>query len=245
MLNIVAGANAGHGQWSLFTRAPGVMISLLLTASLGLSGCAGVSQPFGKPENNGPVSSTLVPPEEAFKPAGPGAEKDIDYETVYGPGVVPPDTAGVLGEESEGSDLASAEGKTSPGPSQSKAASSRKREIRAVAVVSVKGAPGRGNAELTDAMRATLREAGWPVVGEPQEDALTIAGNVRMSPPRGEAQNVSLSWTVSAYDGTVLGTIKQANDVPAGSLNKSWGQAAQYAAEAGATGIFDLIKRYR
>ena len=60
------------------------------------------------------------------------------------------------------------------------------REIRAVAVVPVKGSPGGGDAELTAAMRKTLSAAGWPVVSKPQPDALTIVGRVKVA-TKGEA----------------------------------------------------------
>ena len=56
------------------------------------------------------------------------------------------------------------------------------RQIRAVAVVPVKGSPGGGDAELTAAMRKTLSDAGWPVVSKPQPDALTIVGRVKVAP---------------------------------------------------------------
>jgi hypothetical protein len=72
-----------------------------------------------------------------------------------------------------------------------------------------------------------------------------VAGSVALERPKGAVQTVTLNWTVSTFSGSVLGTIKQANDVPAGSLDVSWGEAARYATEAGATGIFDLVKRYR
>ena len=35
-------------------------------------------------------------------------------------------------------------------------------------MLAVKGAPGEGNAELTNAMRETLKEAGWPVLSKPR-----------------------------------------------------------------------------
>ena len=69
------------------------------------------------------------------------------------------------------------------------------REIRAVAVVPVKGSPGGGDAELTAAMRKTLSAAGWPVVSKPQPDALTVVGRVKVE-PKGEGQTVSLRWEV-------------------------------------------------
>jgi hypothetical protein len=117
--------------------------------------------------------------------------------------------------------------------------------IRAVAVLAVKGSPGGGNAELTSAMRRTLSEAGWPVVSKPQPDAITIEGHVKLAAKDDQTQSVSLRWLVKSPTGNVLGDVKQANDIPAGSLDGGWGGAATAVAEAAATGIFDVVKRYR
>ncbi len=94
-------------------------------------------------------------------------------------------------------------------------------------------------------MRQTLEKAGWPVLKAPRADALTISGKVRLEKPQGASQQVALRWTVSTPDGRSLGDIKQANSVPAGSLDQGWGDNAVPVAEAAATGIFDLIKIYR
>jgi hypothetical protein len=118
-------------------------------------------------------------------------------------------------------------------------------EIKAVAVPVVTGSPGKGNGELTAAMRKALADAGWPVVKEPQSNALTIRGRVSLAPPQGETQKVSLTWVVTAPDGSRLGDVSQSNDVPAGSLAQGWGENAGYAAQAAAEGIFNLIQKYR
>lgn len=134
-----------------------------------------------------------------------------------------------------------------PAPRKEKAARKAKpgqKEIRAVAVLPVKGSPGGGDAELTAAMRKTLAAAGWPVVSKPQADALTITGRVKVA-EKGKAQSVSLSWVVKSPDGKTLGDVKQANDVPKGALDQGWGPAALAVAEAAATGIFDIVKRYQ
>jgi hypothetical protein len=112
-------------------------------------------------------------------------------------------------------------------------------------VLAVKGSPGGGNAELTSAMRRTLSEAGWPVVSKPQPDAITIEGHVKLAAKDDQTQSVSLRWLVKSPTGKVLGDVKQANDIPAGSLDGGWGGAATAVAEAAATGIFDVVKRYR
>lgn len=208
----------------------------------------------------------LPPPLDSFQLAGAGADKEMDYETLHGPGAVPP---GPIMAAAETAQAAAAPDSRQPpaddtGPAQQKTAEAApipepvpaqkpppaKKEktgpvIKAVAVLPVTGAPGKGNDELTSAMRTTLKSAGWPVIQAPRKDALTIAGTVELSPPNGATQKVALAWTVKSPDGKVLGTVKQANDVSAGSLDRAWNDAAVAAAEGGAIGIFDLIKKFR
>ena len=117
--------------------------------------------------------------------------------------------------------------------------------IDKVALVGVTGSPGRGNDELYVAMRKVLRDAGWPVVDKPGKTALSISGRVALAAPRSGVQQVRLAWAVTLPTGKVLGTVRQANDVPAGSLNQGWGQTAGYAAEAAAEGIFNLVEQVR
>lgn len=117
--------------------------------------------------------------------------------------------------------------------------------IDKVALVGVTGSPGRGNDELYAAMRKVLRDAGWPVVAKPGRTALSISGRVALAAPKSGVQQVKLAWAVALPTGKVLGTVRQANDVPAGSLNKGWGQTAGYAAEAAAEGIFNLVEQAR
>jgi hypothetical protein len=118
-------------------------------------------------------------------------------------------------------------------------------KINAVAVLPVRGAPGNGNAELTKALRDTLSAAGWPVVAKSGANALTVTGKVRIAPTQGNSQKVILAWTVLSPEGRTLGTVDQANDVPAGSLDQAWGQTAVDAAQGAATGLFDLVKKLR
>ena len=177
------------------------------------------------------VSALVAPPAETFALAGPGAANDIDLETLNGPGYVDPATveqAASLPESQPA--LADMAGKT---------------VIKAVAVIPVRGSPGPGNEELAKAMRQTLAAAGWPVISGPRQDALTIAGIVDVAEAKGPTQTVRLRWEVSDPVGAKLGDVKQANDVPAGSLDQGWGANATAVAEAAATGIFDLIRKYR
>ena len=117
--------------------------------------------------------------------------------------------------------------------------------IDSVALVGVTGSPGRGNDELYLAMRKVLRQAGWPVVKKPGKTTLAISGRVVLTAPKSGVQKVKLAWAVTLPTGRELGTVRQANDVAAGSLNKGWGQTANYAAEAAAEGIFSLVEQVR
>ena len=204
----------------MMTRYLAILFLLLLAA------CGGLNQPFGKVEPPATTPSIVAPPWEAMVAAGPGAANDIDLETLNGP--MKTADAGV---PEQAPDLA---------PSDS-----RKVEIRAVAVVPVKGATPKGNDELTRAMRETLTKAGWTVLPKPAKNALTISGHVTIAPPAGTSQTVSLEWDVQTPDGRKLGDVKQSNNVPAGSLDTGWGENAGFAAEAAATGIFDLINKFR
>lgn len=241
------------------------------------------------------LASLTAPPPELFALAGPTAGRQIDFETVHGPGLaeigttqlanadqvvqhedikpwvadvspikdeelMPQVTVSDDGRAAEPpatddtgeAALAAAEPTQTPAAKPVKQATAvpatakpGQQAIRAVAVVPVKGSPGDGNDELTSAMRKTLSEAGWPVVSRPQPDALTIEGHVKLAAKDDKTQSVALSWLIKSPTGKVLGDVKQANDVPAGSLDEGWGGAATAVAEAAATGIFDVVKRYR
>ena len=114
--------------------------------------------------------------------------------------------------------------------------------IRAVAVPQVKGAPGAGNRELTAAMREVLKNAGWPVRAKPGDDTLTVRGKVKVGHKQKGKQPITLAWVVTDPTGDVLGTVKQANKVPAGSVDQGFGPNAKYVAQAAAPGIFNLVK---
>ncbi len=236
------------------------------------------------------LASLTAPPAELFAMAAPDAHREIDFETLHGPGMgevgaammaganevvqheeIEPTVAAVsplAGEaqmpriavsdtpsaapppDEDDTDITADEAAAPPTaatPSRKAEAAGKKpnsgqRQIRAVAVVPVKGSPGGGDAELTAAMRKTLSAAGWPVVSKPQPDALTIVGRVKVA-PKGEGQSVSVRWEVKSPDGKTLGDVKQANDVPLGALDQGWGPAALAVAEAAASGIFDIVKR--
>jgi hypothetical protein len=187
----------------------------------------------------------LPPPLDHMVQAGPDAENEIDYETLYGPNRT------AMSDPSAGSQaplpehVAAGSQPPSDSGSHSQAASSGP-AIRGVAITGVHGAGHTGNGELLNALKSVLTDAGWPVEeGGPRDDVLAIRGDVSVGPASGKAQKVALRWTVTAPDGRILGAVEQANDVPAGSLDGGWGPAAHYAALAAAEGIFDLVDKLR
>jgi hypothetical protein len=114
-----------------------------------------------------------------------------------------------------------------------------------VAVLPVKGATAKANAELTAAMREVLSAAGWPVLVQPREDALTIGGKVQLGPQENGLQKIAVAWSVSTSDGRSLGTLEQNNSVPAGALDNGWKKTAPDIANAAAMGIFEIVGKLR
>lgn len=197
------------------------------------------------------VPSLVVPPDDYFNRADKSARFDIDQETLNGPEIAqaPDPTEADLAASLQGAPAVSPEDLAKPGEAakfdtETQTADGRT-VIRAVAVVPVKGAPGSGNAELTAAMRDTLRKAGWAVLDKPRADALTVAGEVGVARADNGNQRVAVRWVVATPEGKSLGDVKQANAVPAGSLDSGWGEAALQVAEAAASGIFDLVAKFR
>jgi hypothetical protein len=202
-----------------------------LIGVLMFAGCSAPQLPLSKDAPLSVEADSLVrPPWEALVKAGPGAEKDIDLETLNGTQVA---------QAPEPAPTPAPEEKVKSAPQASDTV------IKAVAVLPVIGAKGQGNAELTSAMRKVLKDAGWPVLNAPRADALSIQGRVVLDAAAGGQQPVHLSWVVTTPKGKSLGDVKQNNAVPAGSLDQGWGEAAGFATQAAATGIFKLIERYR
>jgi hypothetical protein len=166
--------------------------------------------------------------------AGPGAEQELDYETLHGP-----DKAAAFPP------LVAADAQPLPEPEPDSRTASTGQAIQGVAITRITGAGEAGNRELAVALNRVLSDAGWPVGQEPRDDVLAIEGDVTLGQPVGTVQKVALRWTVKAPDGQVLGAVEQANDVAAGSLDNGWGDAADHAALAAAQGIFDLVDKLR
>ncbi len=211
----------------------------ILFALAFLAGCAS-NLPLAKDSPLEASQDALVrPPWEAYVKAGPGAENDVDLETLNGPQVsatqpIEPPPLETLAQPPE-----PVNEQPAPAP---KAGSV---QIKAVALLPVVGGNAVGNTELTAAMRKILTEAGWEVLAKPRKDALSIQGRVAVDPALAGKQMVHLQWLVSTPAGKNLGDIKQDNAVPDGSLNVGWGENARFAAQGAAEGIFKLIEKFR
>ncbi len=119
-----------------------------------------------------------------------------------------------------------------------------------VLVELVDGAGGDGNTLLRFAMIGHLRRAGFqPVVKAEEAARFAVKGDVTVSEPvmqgATEVRKVRIVWTVKDAKGKVLGTLEQANAMPAATLARAWGKTADLIAAAAAPGIADTVMRAR
>ena len=112
-----------------------------------------------------------------------------------------------------------------------------------LAYVTVAGAPGDGEQALTAALSRQLAVRGLKPADAFQANVYEVQGTVRVAPATKGKQSVTIIWVVLAPDGTQLGITRQSKNVRKGSLDKTWGAAAQAAAGAAAADIIKLIPR--
>lgn len=253
----------GHENAGLFTGAdPWDAVTPTVMQRIALTTVDVLATRLGQLGYSTRVAELDRPPPDYFVPAGTGAEREVDMALLDGTAEPDPSLDG-LGPEMDvtngnaylPADPLPEEAMPGQEPQVAEAPVSNpdktdledpegKFQIRAVAVLPVRGA-GEGGDELTLAMKRTLEAAGWPVVSEPQPDAITVVGLVRVSDPESGQQNVSLRWEVKTPGGGQLGDVKQSNRIPAGTLDHGWGDAAVAVTEAAAVGIFDIVQRFQ
>jgi hypothetical protein len=111
-----------------------------------------------------------------------------------------------------------------------------------VAVREVQGAPGDGDRALTRAMGAALQRTELTVAAPGAKGDYVLTGTVAVSPPDGQRQRVKVLWILARADGSEIGRINQENAVPAGSLDRAWGDVAYAVTGAAAPGVRRLVE---
>jgi hypothetical protein len=112
-----------------------------------------------------------------------------------------------------------------------------------VMVADVTGAPGDGDEALTEQMRLRLAALGPEVQSTPTNADFLVDGHVRVVPVADRKQRVEIQWIVKSAAGDERGRVIQLNEIPAGSLNRNWGDVAVEVATQAAGGVEDVLRR--
>ncbi len=110
-------------------------------------------------------------------------------------------------------------------------------------VPEVRGAPGDGNRALTARLREALGQQGMIVQDVTEGARFAVTGQVDVvNQPATRTQRIEILWTVSRRDGEDLGRVLQLNEVPAGVLERFWGDVAFAAATEAAGGVRTVVQ---
>ncbi|MFN6254370.1 MAG: hypothetical protein ACK4Y5_20170 [Acetobacteraceae bacterium] len=111
-----------------------------------------------------------------------------------------------------------------------------------VYLLPVRGAPGDGNESLTARMREALGDQG--ILAQDVADGAGFAadGRVNVVPVGRGMQRVEILWVISRRDGQELGRVLQMNEIPAGLLDRFWGDIAFAAAAEASGGVQRVIE---
>lgn len=112
-----------------------------------------------------------------------------------------------------------------------------------VRIGAVTGAPGQGGVTLARALDYALRHTGVKMAATENDESLVVSGHVTIVSKSPKLRAIDIVWTVLAPDGTELGKVEQANEVPSDFVDHAWGELASAVAEGAAEGITDLIDR--
>jgi hypothetical protein len=112
-----------------------------------------------------------------------------------------------------------------------------------VLVADVTGAPGDGDQSLTQQMRTRLAVLGPVVLTTPTGADFIVQGAVKVVPiPKGQ-ERVEIQWIVKTASGDERGRVVQLNEIPAGTLDRYWGDVAVVVATEASNGVNDVIRR--
>lgn len=111
-----------------------------------------------------------------------------------------------------------------------------------VMVADVTGAPGDGDESLTKQMRTHLALLGPEVQTGPQDADFTVRGVVTAVPLPDHKQRIEIDWIITNAKGQDLGKVVQLKEIPAGELDRYWGDVAVVVATEASGGVNDVIK---
>jgi hypothetical protein len=115
--------------------------------------------------------------------------------------------------------------------------------IPKVMVADVTGAPGDGNAALTREMRKRLSTLG-PIVQTSAAGAdFVVEGNVKVVPIPNRQERVEIQWIVKGRTDDERGRVVQLNEIPAGTLDRYWGDVAVVVASEASQGVESVLQR--
>ncbi len=109
-------------------------------------------------------------------------------------------------------------------------------------VPDVVGAPGDGNRQLARQLRLQMPQTGEIVQDSANGADFTVRGDVKTATGAGGSERIEIRWIISDSQGREAGQIVQLNEVPPGSLDRYWGDAALSVAQQAAGGVRDVIQ---
>jgi hypothetical protein len=107
----------------------------------------------------------------------------------------------------------------------------------------VTGAPRDGDVALARALDYALRRTGVKLAEATDKESFEVRGAIILVPRGPKLQNMNVTWTVYAPDGSELGQVQQQNDVTPEFLERAWPELASAVADGAAEGLADLIER--
>jgi hypothetical protein len=113
-----------------------------------------------------------------------------------------------------------------------------------VYVPEVQGAPGDGDTALSRLIRAQLAQFGPLVQVTPEGADFVVQGQVKVTNVANAQQRVEIVWTVSRPSGVVNGKVSQLHDLPAGTVDRYWGDIAGAVTQEASGGIDEVIERF-
>jgi hypothetical protein len=172
----------------------------------------------------------------------PGGHFEVRQADPRRSGALDPETIAALAGR-VAAQLASAMGAKAPGGVATSGATAAAAPRLFIGRVS--GAPGDGNFALAAAISAVLTGEGLALAQERKRATHSLSATVTLARDHPGEQTVSIIWRILDPSGKVLGEVAQSNTIPAGSLDRGWGDTAYDVASAAAEGLIAALEQLR